>query len=183
MQIQKLHSPWMKVFLFAHSLAWLAVIVLFVLLTPQMTVSHHTSDAVSSSVPAKNPEYGTIQMQNNAKTQAEMMQMLNEQVEKGMFHVFMNTEITVNRDGQANLYIQNIPNNHDACIVEIRDQQSNTLYYQSQTIRPGYKVESDQLAVSLPKGKYPCLATFRITDLHTNQPKNQIVLKVNLTVE
>lgn len=182
----KAKLAWRKLFLFFHAAAWAAIILLILfsvrLLGAGMpTVPATTQNGNPSLTTGKAPEQGAIQMEAGHKSEAEIMQKLNEEVEKGMFHIFMNTEITVDGNGQADLYLQNVAQNHDACIVEIYDKETHDRYYKSELIPPGYKVEHDQLAMQIPKGKHSCLAKFIVVDMTTKQHKNEIGLNVTIT--
>lgn len=185
MSNDKAKLAWRKLFLFFHAVAWSAIILLIVLSVRLLNADAPTASAGlngdSPTTTAKVPEQGTIQLENGHKSEAEIMQRLNEEAEKGMFHIFMNTDITLDENGQADLYLQNIEKNHDACIVEIYDKQTHDLYYKSELILPGYKVEHDKLATRVTKGEHACLAKFIVVDIATKQHKNEIGLNVTIT--
>lgn len=185
MEKGKSKRAWIKLFVFVHSVAWAAIaflILLSVRLLGPGTASMTQQNGASPPT-GKAPEHGAIQLEEqlSSRSEAEIMQRLNEEVEKGMFHIFMNTDITLDEKGQADLYLQNIGQNRDACIVEIYDKETNDLYYKSELILPGYKVEYDQLAMPVAKGEHACLAKFIVVDPSTKQHKNEIGLNITIT--
>lgn len=118
---------------------------------------------------------GEIDMMTDEEIQAKV----NETVEKGMFQVFMNTDITVEKDGNMDVLIQNNKNNHYDCYVIIYDEDGNQLY-KSSTIAPGYKLEADKLQGDLKDGKYNCVAQFCVLN-DEGQEINRIGVEVHLT--
>ena len=108
-------------------------------------------------------------------------QIVNEAVEQGMFQVFMNTNIKVDSENEANLLIQNSESNHYSAYVEIYN--NDKLLYKSETIAPGYKLEQDKLQADLDPGTYDCKAIYHVIDPSTNSEINQVGLSVNLVKE
>lgn len=103
-------------------------------------------------------EYGVIDLPD--KTTA--MQMVNDAVERGMFQVFMNTEVSLDKDGYASLLIQNSEANHYPCYVLI--EHDGKIIYQSEIIQPGYKIERDKLMADIGPGVHDCNAYFCVLD-------------------
>lgn len=108
-------------------------------------------------------------------------QIVDNIVEEGMFQVFMNTNIVVNAENEANLLIQNSGSNHYPACVEIFYNEESI--YKSDIIEPGYKLESDTLNKELEPGVYECNAYFNIVDPKTNMDTNKIGLEIILTKE
>lgn len=106
---------------------------------------------------------------------------LNQQVEAGMVSVFMNTDISVTTDGEADWLIQNVEQNHYSLQIDVKDEETGTLIYSSPIVPPGYKVESDAVIETLSAGIHPCLAEFSVIDPETSAQINRIGLKINVT--
>lgn len=128
-------------------------------------------------IPDNRIEQGTIDLPSKDEAQ----QLVNETVEQGMFQVFMNTDISVTSENEANLLIQNSESNHYSAYVEI--YKDNELLYKSDTIQPGYKLEYDKLQKDLDAGAYDCTAYFHVVDTQDNSEINKIGLSVKLTKE
>lgn len=106
---------------------------------------------------------------------------LNQQVEAGMVSLFMNTDISVTNDGEADWLIQNVEQNHYSLQIDVKDEETGTLIYSSPIVPPGYKVESDTVIETLSAGSHPCLAEFSVIDPETSAQINRIGLKINVT--
>ena len=113
-------------------------------------------------------------------SQEEIQQKVNETVVKGMFQVFMNTKITVDKDGVMDLKIQNNKNNHYDCFVTI--YKGNDQIYKSDVIKPGYKLETDTLTYELEAGTHDCLAYFCVLN-EAGEEINQIGLEIKVINE
>lgn len=111
----------------------------------------------------------------------EAQQLVNDAVEQGMFQVFMNTDITISSENEANLLIQNNESNPYPAYVEI--YKDKELLYKSDIIPPGYKLEQDKLERDLDPGIYNCTAYFHIVNTTNNLEINKISLLVKLTKE
>lgn len=120
---------------------------------------------------------GVIDLPNREDAQ----KLVNEAVEEGMFQVFMNTAVPVGEDGLAELLIQNSANNHYSAYVEIYHGQE--LFYRSELIEPGYKLERDRLLVDLAPGSYSCTAQFHVQDTDTGEEINTVGLSIQITKE
>ena len=106
---------------------------------------------------------------------------VDKAVEEGMFKIFINTNIKVNQDGNANLLIQNDAENHYPVYVTI--QHNEDVLYKSDVIHPGYKLETDKLLIDLDPDTYDCTATFHVLDSDTLDEINSINCLIKITKE
>ena len=103
---------------------------------------------------------------------------LNEIVEKGMFQIFINTDISIDKQNMADVMIQNSMNNHYDCYVEILYQ--NEIIYKSDILKPGYKIEFDTIDKFNESGEYDCIAYFHVIDSERNVEVNTIGVDVTV---
>lgn len=121
-------------------------------------------------------EQGSIE---NIPEGVDLQEYVNQKVEEGMFQVFINTNITVNRKGKANLLIQNTEQNRHRAKIEI--YEGDNLIYSSKTIKPGYKIEEDKIK-GLSAGLHECVAYFNIYS-DSGALVNKIGVNVKITQE
>lgn len=119
-------------------------------------------------------EFGVIDLPDKATA----VRMVNDAVERGMFQVFMNTDIAVDEEGYASLLIQNSEANHYSCYVLIEDDGKEI--YRSEVIHPGYKIEWDKLETEIGPGVHHCDAYFCILD-ESGKEFNRVGLKIKIT--
>lgn len=116
--------------------------------------------------------WGTIEL-NGEK---DLQSAVNNIVDDGMFQIFINTNISVDRNGLANLLIQNnIKNKYDTYVTI----SSNDLeVFKSDIIKPGYKLE--KAVLNIEPGVYDCVATFHTVD-NNNKEVNSVNINVTIT--
>ena len=112
--------------------------------------------------PEGNVQSGTLS--DPAGRQAE----LDAIVAEGMLTFSINaTPSMKNGASNANLLIENPPNNYNRFTVTINREDTGEQIYQSGYLDPEQYIEDAPLDVELPPGEYPCLANFdayRISD-------------------
>lgn len=65
---------------------------------------------------------------------------------------------------KGSLYIRNPLENSYPIAVQIIEDKSGDIIYESGAIQPGYEVTEGELIKKLPKGKYKCTANVSIFD-------------------
>lgn len=96
--------------------------------------------------------------------------------------VSINTNIVCkDSDAPANLMIYNDENNSEPWRVTISRQDNGECVYESDVIPVGYSIDETVLQSSLPKGRYPCTASFHILDEYEND-KSVINVDIQITV-
>lgn len=167
-QEKKKKSIWKKILLI------IIIVILLLLCIRACGVGSHDPGGL---------ELGVID-QNELDSEADrerLQQTLNQQVEAGMVSIFMNTEVTVDPDGEADWLIQNIEQNHFSLQIDIKEESSGTVIYSSPIVPPGYKIESDRVTKTLSSGSHACLAEFSIIDPETSETINRVGLNINVT--
>lgn len=100
-----------------------------------------------------------------------------------LFAVSINSKIYVDSDGQATAYIKNDKTNSYDMQVNIKDDSTGEILYQSETIKPGNEVESIIIKNTLQVGKHNAIAEFFALDKDTKEVKGKVIVKVVLIVE
>ena len=143
--------------------------------------------------PANNPtkpNYGT-EVDPNATvedfdkmSEEEIIAALNEKVKEGMITISMATQGTF-ADGTSEgaLKITNAEENRHPQVVEITLAEDGTMLYQSKLIPVGSNIKTGKLLVDLPKGEYPCIATFNSIDEDTGSLLGQARAEIKIIVE
>jgi len=126
----------------------------------------YTNRTVEVQLPQLEPEArvqsGTLH--DPAGRQAE----LDDMVREGMLTFSINaTPVMENGRAEANLLIENPPDNGNRFTVSISREDTGEELYQSGYLDPEQYIESVPLDRELPAGEYPCLAyidAYRISD-------------------
>lgn len=146
-----------------------------------------------AGTPANGPEkpnYGT-EIDSNATvedfdkmSEEEIIAALNEKVKEGMITISMATQVNF-ADGtsEGELKISNDAENIHPQVVEITLAEDGTLLYQSKLIPVGSNIKTGKLLVDLPKGEYPCIATFNSIDEETGSLLGQARAEIKIIVE
>lgn len=137
----------------------IAIIIILLLLLFKCSTDYYKPNELE--IPDDNIVEGIIEIPDDQRSM-EIQSEVDEIVKQGMFQVFMNTTITINEEGFANLLIQNSENNHYPVYVDI--SCGDKTIYKSGIIQTGYKLEQDKIVEDLEPGVYECKATFHILD-------------------
>ena len=119
-----------------------------------------------------------------SRTPEEIEALLNQIVEEGMLNVSMNGHITVKKNREADVCIENIPTNYYLVRVDIMIEDSdgqNITVYESGTIAPGYCIEYGKFKVLPPEGVVDAVAVFTALDKETLEKVGQV--RLNIVVE
>lgn len=112
----------------------------------------------------------------------EQSQEISSDSSNSAAKVSINTNIVCkDSDAPANLMIYNDEDNSESWRVTISRQDNGDCVYESDIIPVGYSVDESILQSSLPKGKYPCIASFHILDEDGND-KSVVNVDVQITV-
>jgi|GEM_PF-3464536 len=104
---------------------------------------------------------------------------LNQQ----LFAVSINSKIYVDSNGQAIAYIKNDKTNLYDMQVNIKDDSTGEILYQSNIIKPDNQVDSITIKNSLQVGKREATAEFLALDKDTGEAKGKVIVKITLVVE
>ena len=117
------------------------------------------------------------------KSQEEIVESLNEQVEQGMINISMNTSpVFEDCFSDGNLMIVNESFNRYPQVVEITRNDTAESIYKSNAIPVGSKIESGKLTAELPAGEYECTAHFTNVDPDTGNLLGSAGAIIHLTV-
>lgn len=128
----------------------------------------------------RNGELGQLE----GKSQAEIQEMLNKQVEEGMFNIAIASYIELeNGSAPADWEIENIPGNRYLMQVTVTRDDTGQVIYETGIIDPNYHIQRAPLDYNLPKGIYECTAVFTALDPDTEQSVGQAGAKLTLEVK
>lgn len=161
----------------------IAVIIIIILLLLRGCAGSPASN------PSK-PNYGTDIDPNatvedfDKMSEEEIIAALNEKVKEGMITISMATQVNF-ADGTSDgeLKISNDAENIHPQVVEITLAEDGTMLYQSKLIPVGSNIKTGKLLVDLPKGEYPCIATFNSIDEETGSLLGQARAEIKIIVE
>ncbi len=117
-------------------------------------------------------------------TDEEIEDRLNRKVAESMMNVSFNPTPEF-EDGKSagNLRIENIPGNNYAFTVTIVRADTGEQILKTGLIDPGYYVQDIKLDKELPKGEYPCVATFTGYDPQTLQEIGETGSQLVITIK
>lgn len=119
-------------------------------------------------------------------------QMSKQELEKAAQKAVDESEFTLNilpeasfPDGKSpgGIYIKNELNNAFPISVEVVENKSGDVIYESGAIEPGFEVTEGTLSKDLAKGKYECTAKVSIYDPKTKEFKGQTAAEMEVIVE
>lgn len=87
---------------------------------------------------------------------------LDELAEQGMFTTFLNKNLLIEKDGTANVMVQNAESNKYSAYVEY--YLNDELIFKTDTIEPKYKQDLAKIDYKLEPGTYEAKAVFCIVD-------------------
>ena len=121
--------------------------------------------------------------QLRGKTNAEIQEELNRQVEEGMFNISIASTIEL-YDGtsEGEMRIENVPGNHYYMSVRIVNDANGQTLLQTGMIKPNQHIWEHALDVDLDPGTYECTAIFTAHDMETEQEVGQAAAKINIVV-
>ena len=122
--------------------------------------------------------------QLEGKTQEEIQAELDRIVEEGMFNISIASTVQL-ADGasEAELRIENVPNNPYLMKVELARDDTGETIYTSGMIEPNHHIQKAKLDVDLDAGEYPCTAVFYAYDKNDEQLVGQAAAKLTGLVE
>ncbi|MFK4894272.1 MULTISPECIES: hypothetical protein [Lactococcus] len=121
----------------------------------------------------------------NAKkiSDKERKKAANKKVDESKFTLTIYPEATFEENKEkGSLYIRNPLENSYPIAVQIIEDKSGDIIYESGAIQPGYEVTEGELIKKLPKGKYKCTANVSIFDAKTQKYKGQTAAEIEVNV-
>ena len=117
------------------------------------------------------------------KTDEEMQAELDRVVEEGMFNISIASVIQFdNPDASGTAYIENVPGNRYDMRVQITDDASGEVLYESGVLKPNQFIEDITLTRELEPGMHDATATFVALDQTTHEETGKAAAKVTLNV-
>lgn len=118
------------------------------------------------------------------KTPEEIQAELDRIVEEGMFNISIASTVQL-EDGasDAELRIENVPNNPYLMKVELARDDTGDTIYTSGMIEPNHHIQKAKLDVDLDAGEYPCTAVFYAYDKQSEQLVGQAAAKLTVLVQ
>ena len=108
---------------------------------------------------------------------------LNSAVEEGMLAFSVNaTPFMKNGASTANLLIENPPGNGKRFTITIRRNDTGEVIYQSGYLDPEQYIDNTPLDVTLPKGEYPCTASFNSYRIKDSSYLGRAAAKITIYV-
>ena len=159
--------------------AWIIVLVLLIAsIAVACLVAFYMCDAENNR--DRNADFGQLE----GKSAAEIQEMLNQQVEEGMFNISIAQLVEFeNGSAQGNWEIENIPGNRYLMQVTVTRDDNGDVVYESGIIDPNYHIQRAPLKYNLPKGDYECTAVFSALDPETEEMIGQAGAKVVVRVK
>lgn len=117
------------------------------------------------------------------RTPEDLQNLVNKQVEEGMFNISINSVITF-EDGNAegNMRIENIEANRYYMTVSLVLDETGETVYESKGIKPGQFIENAPLDKPLAKGNYPATAVFSAVDQDSLREIGRAQAQITITV-
>lgn len=121
--------------------------------------------------------------QIEGKSQEEIQAELDRIIEEGMFQISIASDVTF-EDGTAEgaLQIENVPGNRYLMQVDIVQDDSGELLYQSGILDPNYHIQTAPLLIDLPAGVYGATATFHALDPETEEEVGTAAAQMTIRV-
>ncbi len=100
-----------------------------------------------------------------------------------LFAVSINSKAYVDKDRKALVYIKNDKSNLYKMKVNITEDNTGEVIYQSGIIKPGKQINSIEINKNLEVGKHNSTVVFLAIDSETKKVKGQVVVSIVLVVE
>lgn len=117
-------------------------------------------------------------------SEKERKKAAEKKIDESKFTLSIYPEATF-EDGESTgaLYIRNEVENAYPISVEIVENESGDIIYESGAIQPGFEVTDGKLMKNLPKGSYKCTAKVSIFDPKTKKYKGQTAAEIELEIK
>lgn len=107
-----------------------------------------------------------------------------KEVDESKFTLSIYPEATFkNGKSVGDIYIRNEVENAYPIAVEIVEDETGDVVYNSGAIQPGYEITEGKLSKNLAKGKYLCTANVSIYDQKTKKYRGQTAAEIQIEVE
>lgn len=117
-------------------------------------------------------------------SEKELKQLADKKVDETKFTLTIYPEAYFDSgDSEGKLYIKNEPNNYYPIAVQLFEDDSKELLYDSGAIHPGYEIETISLNKTLAKGTHKATAKVSIFNPKTKQYQGQTEAAVNINVK
>lgn len=159
--------------------AWIIVLILLLAaIVVACLLAFYMCDAESNR--DRNADFGQLE----GKSNEEIQEMLNRQVEEGMFNISIAGVVEFeNGTSPGNWEIENVPGNRYLMQVTVTRDDNGEVIYESGIIDPNYHIQRAPLAYDLPAGNYDCTAVFSALDPETEEMVGQAGAKVAVVVK
>lgn len=117
-------------------------------------------------------------------TDKERKKLQEDEVDDSKFTLSIYPEASFeNGKDKGNLYIRNELENAYPIAVQIIEDKSGDIIYESGAIQPGYEVVEGKLLKNLKKGIYKCTAEVSIFDPESKKYKGQTAAEIEVEVK
>lgn len=159
--------------------AWIIILILLLAaIAVACLLAFYMCDAENNR--DRNADFGQLE----GKSNEEIQEMLNQQVEEGMFNISIAGVVEFeNGTSPGNWEIENIPGNRYLMQVTVTRDDTGETVYESGIIDPNYHIQRAPLLYDLPAGTYPCTAVFSALDPETEEMVGQAGAKVSVVVK
>ncbi len=110
----------------------------------------------------------------------EIRRELQKEADGSSFRVKINSYISIDEEGMADLLIANSAENGYNMQVTIKGADGEK-YYESEELAPGEQILTDTLERKLSSGEYPATAFFQALDPETGEVQGEVT--VDITIE
>ena len=109
----------------------------------------------------------------------EIRSGLQQEADESSFRVKINTKITVDDEGVADLLLSNSAENHYNMQVTITGT-SGEEYYKSKELAPGEQILTDTLEQKLSAGEHPATVLFQALDPETGESQGNVTVEITI---
>lgn len=114
----------------------------------------------------------------------ERRKAAEKEIDESKFTLSIYPEATFeNGESIGDIYIRNEVENAYPISVEVIEDSTGDIIYESGAIQPGYEVTEGQLTKKLAKGNYKCTANVSIYDPKTNKYKGRTAAEIEIEVK
>lgn len=117
-------------------------------------------------------------------SEKERKKIAQKKIDESKFTLTIYPEATFeNGESRGTLYIRNETSNIYPITVQLVEDKSGDIIYDSGAIQPGYEITEGKLVKNLTKGIYKCTANVSLFDPKTEKYRGQTAAEVDLEIE
>ena len=109
----------------------------------------------------------------------EIRRGLQQEADESSFRIKINSQISVDDEGVADLLLANSAENHYNMQVTITGTTGQE-YYKSEELTPGEQILTDTLEQKLSAGEHPATARFQALDPETGEMQGEVTVEITI---